>query len=175
MAELITVQEAREHLETDITDAALTRVLDSLEADIVARFGENATQSDYLEPHGGYRNVIYPTRKVATVTSATEVESDGTETVLDPSDYAVVSGGARIDRKQTGANPRTTWAPAVKVVYVPEDSNARRVLVLIDLAKIELQYNGLASESVGDWSGNIDAYEQRREEIMRRLGGRWFA
>ena len=58
----------------------------------------------------------------------------------------------------------------MKVTYTPDDDTSIRKIVQADLVKLEIQFKGLGSESIGDWSGSIVSdYEAERGKILGRL------
>jgi hypothetical protein len=170
---LLTTDELRQHVETDLSDEALQRIIDAQEERIDDRCGASGTQTQAFSPN--YSNVLFPYRKVASITSIVETVGD-TSTTLAADDYRVVNG-KRIDRLGTGTNPRTYWAPDVLVSYVPEGKTDQRITVLINLCKLDIEYSGLKSESIGDHSESHEGYLDEREEIIADLdaGGRFGA
>lgn len=168
-ATLLTPAELRDHVETDLSDAALQRFLDSEEAEIVRRYGPHATASETLA--GGGRWLVLA-RDAAAVTAVVETMGD-VETALDVDTYRLWPGG-RIER--LGAS----WAPRVAVTYTPRDETAQRRLALINLCKLAIAYSGLKSEGVGsgDYQATALDYTGEREKLLRALaprGGMWFA
>lgn len=174
-ATLLLPAELRQHVESDLSDTALQRVLDSEEAEIVRRYGAHATASETL---AGNQAIILLSRGAASVTAITETDLDGTELELETDDYRLLHGGHTLERLTTGTNAAAWWAPLVTVEYVPISQVEQRRLVLIELAKLALMYSGAASERVGDYSVQGVNYTRERERIMRRLaplGGMAFA
>jgi hypothetical protein len=163
---LITIDELKTHVETDLTDAALQRIIDSQEALIVRRLGAHEVQCQVFSPN--YQRVLYPYRKVSSITSIVEEVGD-TETTLAADDYAVTADGRRIDRKQDGTNPRRFWGERVTVTYAPEGQADERKMVLIDLCKLTIEYNAKKSESTGDHSESAKDYTKEREEVLSSL------
>jgi hypothetical protein len=168
-ATLMTVSQIREHLETDLTDEALQRILNAEEAEIVQRYGAHATATEMLPGDGEW---LVLERTLSTITSVTEI-ADSVSTVLATNDYRIWPKG-KLERLVTGTNPRTYWAPVVTVVYVPEDATAQRRGVLIRLVTLAAKYAGLKSESVGsgDYSMSSMDYTAEREALLRSLASR---
>jgi len=165
-ATLLTVDQFREHFETDLSDEALQRILDADEAEIVARCGAHASASEML-PGGGEWLVL--ARTPASITSVTEVVGD-TTTVLASNDYRVWPHG-QLERLSSGTNGASYWGDVVTVVYVPEDRNAQRTGVLIKLATLSARFTGLKQESVGggDYASTALDYTLERERLLRSL------
>ena len=168
-ATLLTVSQMREHLETDLTDEALQRILNAEEAEIVSRYGAHATATEMLPGDGEW---LILERTPSTITSVTEI-ADNVSTVLATNDYRIWPKG-KLERLNTGTNARTYWAPIVTVVYVPEDATAQRRGVLIRLVTLAAKYAGLKSESVGsgDYSMSSADYTAEREALLRSLASK---
>ena len=169
---LITIAELKTHVETDLSDAALQRVIDGQERAIFGKYGDHDSASEVFEET--FSKVIFPGRKVSAITSITERVGD-TDTVLSSDDYEVITGGGRIDRLGTGTNPATYWGDRVTVVYTPVDTSALRIQVLIDLCILTLAFNGLKRESTGDYSSEAKEYNKERRELLSTLQGRSYA
>lgn len=178
---LLSVSEAREHVETDLTDSALSTVIDAQDQEITFRLGEISSQVDRLEPGPGSK-VIYPTRRIDTVTEIKEKVYPSTdlaietETTLSADDYEVVDNGRRVDRLPQGTNPRTYWGDVITLTYTPYDDTKRRKRALIELIKLHLAYEGVLSERLPDYQ--YDSFEDYRAQMERIIFGaahRWFA
>jgi len=152
---LLTTSELETHLETDLPDAALQRVLDAAERKIIDVAGANPGTSiteQFTFPGfpSGQTRTLYPARKFASITSIDEREYfDETATTLSANDYETV-GGRRIVRLHEGDNSRLLWAPIVDVTYTPIDDSALRRAVQVDLCKIALNFSGYSNERIGD-------------------------
>jgi hypothetical protein len=173
---ILTVSEARENVDTALDDAALQRILDAEDEDIIYHYGEVGSQTERFDTDEHVK-VIYPRRRVDSVTSIREIWPErNQEQTLEANDYVVQPSGMRIDRLPTGDHPRTYWGEVVEVVYTPYDDTKRRKAVLIDLVKLALAWGGVDGESLPDYSYRRNReYQVQRQEIMRRLGGRWWA
>ena len=97
--------------------------------------------------------------------------SDGvrTETVLSADDYRLSSDGWRLQRLSDGTNPRSTWGDEVTIQFVPVDESSKRQGVLIALVKLDVQFNGLDRDSVGDYAREQRNYDTNRNAALRRL------
>lgn len=169
---LITIAQLKEHTETDLSDSALQRIIDSQEAEITSKYGPHDTQIQVFEPK--FKKVLYPYRKVSSITQIIERIGD-TDTTLAADDYEVTADGARIDRLGTGTNPATYWGDRITVTYVPVGESAKRVQVLIDLCKLTIAYTAIDEESVGDYKSKTKRYHKERLEILTTLAGRGYA
>ncbi len=159
---LITVGQMREHVETSLSDEALTRLLESADAEIIRAYG----------PHDGERTVTlylvlrqspYLLALPSPAASVSLITEGADDTVVDSDDYTVEYNG-RILLKS-----KSRWLPPVDVTYTPVADNPRRIAVLIDLVKVEVQFSELASERVGSYQSRTRAYGNERQQILERL------
>jgi len=174
---LLTVTQLREHVESDLPDAALERILDAEDAEIVRRFGALASESEEL---AGDARLLFLRRHAAAVTTVTETEADNaTVTTLAANDFRQWGGGI-LERLATGDHPRAAWGPVVTVAYTPEDDSTERTHVLIQLCQLAARYTGAQHESVGqgDYAVTLPDYRRERERLLLGLaprGGLWLA
>lgn len=167
---LITPSILRAHMTSELTDAALQQLIDGEEQDIVQRFGPHTSQTEELasDVHG---DTLYLSRRAASITSIVE-EVGETETTLAATDYELSSEGFSIRRRDSGAHEAEAWGYRVTVVYVPFVETAKRILALINLCKLQAEFSGLKSESVGggEYSMTRGDLAQEREQILASLG-----
>lgn len=168
---MVSVAEIQAHIETDLTDPAIQRLINDAEAEIDDKIGEFATQFDEFQGET-MANAFYLTRKASEITTVVEEVKSGdgyTATTLSADDYELRFNGRQLRRLTTGTNPAATWGDTVTVLYVPKDDEARRIRVTIDLVKLAIAFNALDSEKIGDYSAQSTKYEVRRSELIRRL------
>lgn len=160
---ILTANELRGHVETDIDDVALNRLATGAEALIVSVAGVIASQTDYLE--GGTQN-IYTTRGVEAITSIIERDFvDDAATTLSADDYRL-QAGFRLVRLREGTNARTFWAQHVEVAYTPDVDTGLIQTVQIGLVKLGVGYTGSQRERFGD----VDIWHQEyRNEVQSLL------
>ena len=169
MTALLTVTQLREHVETDLADTALQRLLDSEDAEIVRRCGALASVTETIKGGG---ELLFLARPAASITTVTE-EVYHASTTLATDDWELWWSQA-LRRDDDGTNPRATWGDEVTVTYVPVSDAAQRALALIDLVKLALAYSGLQQQAVGqaDFSATGLDYRRERERILGRLAPR---
>ena len=169
MAALLTLAQIREHVETDLSNDALQRIIDSEDAEIVQRYGALSTQTETLR--GGSER-LFLSRLAASITSIAE-EVGETTTTLAADDYELW-WNQELDRDPDGTNGRSTWGERVTVVYVPQTMTAQRTAVLTQLVQLAVRYNGVQQESVGsgDYSATSADYQRERERLLRKLAPR---
>lgn len=157
---ILTPTEFRGFAETALEDGPLQDLLDAAESDIV-RFG--GAPSSAVEWFGGGQSLLALARPAASITSITETDGS-TVTTLAADDYLTNPGGYILTRIAGGTNSRSRWFGRVAITYVPEDDEARRRVVQVDLVKLALNYNpGLVQTTVGSWS---EQYRQATESNM---------
>lgn len=167
---ILTTDEFRGFAETALEDDPLQDLLDAAEADIVRFAGAPSTAVEWF---GGGQSVIALARPAASVTSITETYGS-TTTTLAPNDYLAHPGGFLLIRQTGGTNSRSRWYGRVAVTYVPEDTEALRRAVQVDLVKLALNYNpGLVQTTVGSWSEQYrqatESNADERRDILARL------
>lgn len=168
---ILTVNELREHVTTDLGDDALQRLLDAAEEAIVARAGAPGVRTELAA--GGYRFLTLG-RPAASITSVVETVGES-DTTLATDDYQIGWGEMVLERLRTGTNPRSRWGDQTSVVYTPVDDDATREKVQIDLCKLAIASNpGLAAQAIGDWREdyvNNSAWNvaSEREAILAQL------
>lgn len=162
----LTVSELRDHVETDLIDSALQRIVDAEEEELISRFGPRSSQTDVLCGGGLH---IFASRPLKVVTSV--VEWDGTTaTTLVAADYRLSADRRTLERLATGTNQSTIWSDEVTLSYIPDDA-AKWTRTLIDLVRLALQYTAKGSESIGDYSSSNLDYAREREKLIAQLRG----
>lgn len=175
----VTPDIVRAHFETDLADTALQRLIDAEDKEITSRYGSNATVTEQhtLETPDGQpspRNLIFAKQKIGSITSVKEgvtLSDDDLTALVADTDYRIIYNGVAIERVDTDFLQR------VEIIYVPLTDEVRRDRVTVDLVKLGVQYQGLKSEKVGDYSASHADYQQERENVLSTLnsGRRSFA
>jgi len=167
----LTLGQARQHIETDLNDDALQLLIDAAEDYIVEKAGELATQID--EYRGEIlATILLLTRKATEITTVIEEIKSGDSyesTTLETDDYQLRHDGRMIERLRDGSNPRGTWGDVVTITYEPVDDTNKRKVATINLVKLDIEYNALKSERVGDYSSQSQDYETERARIVNGL------
>ena len=174
---VLSVAELLTHVETDLTDPAIQRLIDDAEAEIDERVGALATQTDEFQGET-LADALYLTRLATAITTVTEEVKSGTgwvSTVLAADDYALRFNGRQLRRLSNGTNPAGTWGDTVTVVYVPKSDAARRLVITIDLVKVAIAFNALDSEKIGDYASKSIVYDATRTALINRLKSWGFA
>lgn len=164
---VLTIAELKQHVETDLADTALQRVIDAVEADVEA-FAGSATAVIDVRDYARGDGFVFLSQPAGSITSVTEFYG-GVLTALDASDYTIWNDGLMLERNTTGAHPASYWQGRVTVTFTPTDQSTRRKMATIDLCKLELQYNGTISESAGGYNLTVGDFESNRRRILSRL------
>lgn len=162
---LLTVSEIREHVETDLGDTALARVVDAADEEIIDRLGVLASATEVLDATGV---LLHLARKATAITSVVEriYEDDYT---LATNDYQLLSDGFRVQRLQGTNYPSLTWRGRVTISYTPKDETISRKQLLVDLVKLQLQYSGNKSEAIGSASIQRADYAKEKDSLFNTL------
>ncbi len=157
----------KERIETDLSDAELTALIAEATDEILSRFGPSSSGTITVLMEGE-RLFLIPNRPVASVTTVTEKDGD-TDTVLAATDWRLWDRGRSVQRLSTGPNARTLWGPVVELVYTPEAEDTLRDEVTIKLVQLAVEFRGLKSEKVGDFSATYEDYSKARADVMNIL------
>lgn len=168
----VTADIIHEHIETDLGDDAIDRLIDDAVAAIDERVGTTAEQTVTLR--GGDRYIFLPQPITDAADISEIVERHGaSEFTLDTDDWRWI-GGRQVER--LGSNDSPTWwgwvsgfACDIVVTYTPRADGDRRDRVTIDLVRLALQHNALGSERAGDYSSSSVEYQRERERIISEL------
>lgn len=181
-APAIDLLKIRQHVETGLEDGALALLVQAATDEVAARFGNDDEMTTTLYGWGDNQLTHRLSRKASVLTSVKERPAYGNEeTVLDTDDYDLIHGGKTLIRRADGTNPRRYWNEVVEVTYTPVEEKTLREQTIINLVKLEVQYNGLAQERVGDYTSNMASggsgsastiYLAERERIIMAMGNR---
>lgn len=178
MANILTLAEVRAHVENDLSDAAFQQIIDAADAEILRRLGPIATQSEVLE--GGAR-FLRLAREISSITSIVErysVNGIGYQNItLTSTDYSVLADNRTIERLFTGPTPADVFLGLVTFTYIPADTTAERKILLIKLVKLDANYAGIISDSIGDVRVQyMNNHAEEKAALFRALatGGRRF-
>ena len=161
---LVTVDEVRALVSTELSDDDLQDVIDREEAELAARIGPltGARTETFYPDHAVER--LYLRRSTATVT----ITSDGTALTLgdDDGEYKLLASGTALEYN---AN---TWGGTVAVTYTPNDE-LRVKRVLIELIRLTSTETGYVSERIGQYSyqkaQTPGAGQATRDALIRSL------
>lgn len=166
----LALDELRQHIETDLEDDALQRLLDAAYQAIDEYAGVEGDVSEYLR--AGYGDLLFLSRRALSITSV--IERDVT---LAASDYELRPSGLQLRRLTTGTHPSTRWHGRIDVTYTALADDAERDRVAIELCKLDVTHEpGLASQTLGAWSetyqtgtAQTGGYSDQRAAILASL------
>jgi len=168
MATLLSLSAIREHVETDLGDDALTRLIEDADQEIIDRLGALAEATE-VKRGGG--EMLHLDRKAQSISSAVERIGE-TDYPLAANDYELLDDGYRVQRKQGDDQPASSWRGRVTVVFVPADETAGRKRLLADLVRLAVRYSAVGAERLGDVSVDHVDYQAEREKLFRAFTGR---
>lgn len=139
----------REHIETDLSDDALTRLANAAESLILDVTGSLTVQVDVLRTQA--EQTLFITRGASSITTIKERDfPDDDQTTLSSDDFRL-SGAYTVKRLRQGTNPRLWWASEVEVTYVPDIDTAMVEGVQIELVRLAVVNAGAQRERHGDF------------------------
>lgn len=162
---LLTASEVRQHVETDLDETGLQRIIDRADADLLQRAGPHVGPITETLPGGG--GSAFVARPIATLTSVREGERiSGATPALDLTlDVRLWAGEGRLERRPAG----TRFDQIVEVVYDPIDDSERRKRTLLELVRLDLSQSGRGKERVGEYSYAGLDYRRHREALMSEV------
>lgn len=172
---LLTVEELREHVNSDLSDDALTRLMEAAESAIIARAGATGERTQIIGGGNRFIALARPLDPSETITVTEQTPYGSTVTTLVAGDFLVRDGGMLLERISTSDNPRSRWFGYVTVTYTPLDDTALRIGVLLDYINAQIDYHpGLTSYTTGADSESYAANSawnnsKEREAILSRL------
>jgi len=178
MPSLITPTQVQAFIKTPLSTTVLQQIIDAEEQVIVERFGAHVLVVEQFEDDSpGDR--LFTNRGIASVQEIKETvvyrvglyQWGETETILSANDYEIWADLKSVRRLTTGDHERYGWGQRVKITYVPNDTTATRILVLLNLCKINIQFSGLDREMVGgrEYQAEMASYAQKRREVLNLL------
>jgi len=166
---ILTVDEFRAFVHSDLGDDELQLLLNAAEEAIVAYAGSPSSVTELID---GGPNRIALRRPASAITSISETRST-TVTTLAGNDYRIRADGYVLERLNTGTNPRLYWWGLVTVTYTPVADADTRKSVQIELVKLDLaQDAALKSQTIGSFSETFDTdtnQDEQRSAILARL------
>lgn len=163
-ATLLTPDELLEHVESDLGDDALQRILDSEEGEIVARYG---TLTSVTEQHIGGGSLIVLGQRADSITSVTYY--DGYTAYPLPPEGGDATQYYRLANGSTLELFGRLDAERFTITYVPADTAAQRRLVLVQLCKLAIAYSGYSNQNDQAGGESPLGYSQERERLLRQL------
>lgn len=165
MPSLLSTDEIREHVDTDLSDTALQLLIDAADADLVRTHGPHATDGSVVEHHNprdGDR-YVFLRRPADGAVVVTRTYYDDAPAVVDATEY-------RLDAPRKVALLGCLWGYGpVTVAYTSTADLAARRSVLMDLVRLAIRYEAASSTRMGDAQVSHVEYEPERARILARL------
>ncbi len=164
MTNLVSVDEARALIVTDLDDTQLTTVIARVEAEISERIGDPQNDGDTTELteliEGGFHN-LYTQRKIGSITSITE-----DDTALTSDQWRAWPDQGRIERLASGAK----WGTVITIVYKPKDERSARKQAIIDITRVQISRTAFKSEGIaGEYNYSAINWDDEALRILRRI------
>ncbi len=180
------IDRVKERTGSDLSDSELQAMIDSIVAEIDARFGPAGAVTleigDVTDPCSRELRTLRLTKPLDQAQPVTVVEIDpgwsgnaANTVTLAANDYRIMHGGRTLARLWDGDNGRQHWAPLVRITYTPKEPQGARDEAVIRLMQVDLSdKGGLKSERAGDYSYTLATGQERtdaREGVFSWLNG----
>lgn len=174
-AELLTVDQFREHEETALGDDALQRLLDSNEQAINEHCGElvlgsgdvwqEITEDHYDVVGGSGARLLRLEHTPESITSVSSINSYGNATaLLEGDDEDWVQDGQILRRVNYW------WGNHTRVVYLPKSRVVQRRALLIQLVKLDINVQpGQGFAGAATWQETFKDYEMEKQHLLWSL------
>jgi hypothetical protein len=164
------LDQVREHVETGLTDEALGRLIADAVEEVEGRWGTDAEQTVLMDGSG--LRLLRLLRPALTITSVNEQRNSWSEELLlvAGEDYELRPGGRVLERIPGWG--WSYWGQRVTIVYTPLPEISLRDRVVVDLVRLAVEYEGLTSVKVGDYSATHSDYLKERERLLAAVAFR---
>lgn len=176
MPNLVSASQVRAQIPTRLSDSQLDAIIGREEAALIERYGahyvdantpisESHVQEDGLSPSAS----LFLGRPVLSVSSVSE-KAEWTSSAValaEDTDYTVLAGQGRLVR--LGG----TWGRVVTVSYVPQDDNAKRTQIVLELVRLALARTAYQSENIaGEYSYQASStdWDVQRARLLAQAG-----
>lgn len=162
------IDRVKERTKAELSDAEIGEMINEALEAIEERYGEPA--QPVTERLGGGSVSIFtaqPIDQSADIIVAESVFDEETELLV--SDFQIGGGGRRIERLDSGTNPRSTWGDSVVITYTPRSDQKRRDEVVIKLVMLGIEYEGVKSANTDGYSSSHLDYQTERERLIASL------
>lgn len=167
---ILTTDEVREHVETDLVNDALDRLINNADQEIIDRLGVLASHTEVIEGDGLQSLIL--ARRASSITSATE-RIDDTNNAVAADDYELMGDGYTLRRKQGTLFPAAEWRGIITVVYVPYGGAtgelAARKKLLVDLVRLDVAYSATQSVTIGGVNQTSLDHGQERNALFASM------
>lgn len=167
---LITTTDMAEHIETELTDTELERLIDSADSAIRDVYGDHGTgqRTIYVDNLNRSKMIFVPyppASSVGEVSHYRATETASQAVTVPASEYETRNGGTIIVR------PAKRFSERVRIRYTPVDHTSERLHILIDLVRLSSVYSAVSEEEsgAGRSGGSTTTYLDYKKEWDRIL------
>lgn len=176
---MLTVDELRGHVETDLDDTSLGLLLDAAYEAIDNYAGTGGTEeypatvTEVITTSG---DLLMLSRRASAILSV--VENASYRTDLETDDYELI-GDQMVRRVRDGTNSATVWRGRIEITYTAFADENQRDRVAIGLVELDVNVSpGMQSERLGEWSETHEqttSYAKARDALLSSLYGGFVA
>ena len=165
----ITAGSLREHIQTDLSNTALQRLLDGANGLVNRQYGEPEQQRVTLAyPRGNWSGELPLPERAATIQ---KVEYYGSE--IDAADYTLSPDGFRVLRNEGDwLSGEYANEQGYRVHYTAASDLAIRVNCIIELVRLDVAHTGEQSTTVAGVTQSQRALRKARADILSALNDR---
>lgn len=170
------IDRVKKRAETDLDDTELQLLIDEANQDVISKCGPHANSAAPITVwFDGYVHELVPSRPIDVSQTVviteyiTELGWGETSVIVNSNDYRIWPGGYRVQRLQTGNNPRSRWPERVQIVYTPVSDGDQREEVIIKLVILSLEFDTASRRDVGDVKVFSKDYQTERDKIISSL------
>lgn len=169
---------ARERIETDLTDAELTLLIDEANQAVVLAVGSHADPGVPIVVSYPIRPLIDLPRPIDTaqaITVETIAEPGATPAaVAATTGYEIDNGGRTLRLADVFIGEPWSWHRSLhrgrlRITYVPLEDGNKRQEVILALVQLAVQRNGVGSYRAGDVQITSADYARERERLLASL------
>ena len=168
---LITISELEDHVETDLPEAALQRLIDAADRDIIDRYGPHTDQPLTVDIVPKGRQIFLPYPPAVSITSIKEYSPGYGKLPRDADD--VSSDNWQLVSPTKIIRVGFAFQERAIVTYVPVDDTDQREHMLIDVVNLAIVYEAEKISGVGEGGFGVSTehfdYRKEREAILSRL------
>ena len=168
---LLTVEDLEEHVETDLPEDAIARLIEATTKDITDRYGANTDVEATVDVRGGNRRLYIPYPPAERIIEIKEYRPGYNQLprdakVVDPNVYQMISEGSVM---RVGHS----FAERVIIRYMPINDMGQRRHMAIDLVRLAIVYEAEKISGVGEGGFGINTehvdYQKERNAILGRM------
>lgn len=177
------IDRVKQRTETDLTDDEIQLIIDEANNEVIQRYGPHPDPANPITVTlEGDRERLVLARAIDTsepivITEFYDWFAIGGETtyVLVPTDYRIIEPYNTTIMRWWGGNstyPSRRWAHRVDIEYTPVNDGDQREEVIIKIVILTIQYDAFKQQTIGDFSGQTNDYNDERNKLLNTLSPR---